>query len=46
LNAVIAAVHEGIRQTRLKPALEHEIAGELIVGMVRINPRLAKTRAA
>lgn len=46
VNAVIAATHEAVRQTRLKPGLEHEIAGELIVRMRRINPRLGRTRAA
>ncbi|WP_088348410.1 MULTISPECIES: DNA polymerase III subunit delta [Rhodomicrobium] len=44
--AAIEAVHETIRQTRLKPALEHELAAALILRMPEINPRLTKSRAA
>lgn len=45
IAAAIAAAHEAVRQTRLKPALEHEAAGELIIRLVRLVPP-GKTRAA
>ncbi len=41
----IAAAHEAIRQTRLKPALEHEVAGALIIRLASmVEP--GRTRAA
>lgn len=43
--ALTAAVHETMRQTRLKPALENELVGELILRMAQINPRLANANA-
>ena len=43
--AAIAAAHEAVRQTRLKPALEHEAAGELVIRLARMVPP-GKTRAA
>ena len=45
VGTAIAAAHEAVRQTRLKPALEHEVAGELIIRTAQmITP--GKTRAA
>jgi hypothetical protein len=35
-----------VRQTRLNPALESELVGELVIRLTRLNPRLGKTRAA
>ncbi len=40
----VAAAHEAVRQTRLKPALEHEVAGTLIIRLAGIQP--GGTRAA
>ena len=35
IAAAIEAAHETIRQTRLKPALEHELAGDFILRLAR-----------
>jgi DNA polymerase-3 subunit delta len=35
----ISEAHEAVRQTRLKPALEHEITSELVIRLVRHVPR-------
>jgi hypothetical protein len=37
----ISAAHEALRQTRLKPALEQDIAGEIIVAMAQRNAHSA-----
>jgi DNA polymerase-3 subunit delta len=44
--AGLAATQEAVRQSRLKPALEPEIASALIIGFTRLNPRLAGPHAA
>ncbi len=46
IAAALEAAQEAVRQSRLHPALEHEIASELIIELKRLNPRLGKTRAA
>jgi DNA polymerase III subunit delta len=40
----LEAAQETVRQSRLHPALEHELASELITALMRLNPRLAKAR--
>lgn len=46
ITAGLAAAQEAVRQSRLKPALEHELASALIIGLTRLNPRIANPGAA
>ena len=46
ITKALEAAQEAIRQSRLYPALESELACELVVRLTRLNPRLAKGRAA
>jgi DNA polymerase-3 subunit delta len=46
LAAALEAAQECVRQTRLNPALESELVGELVIRLTRLNPRLGKGRAA
>ncbi|MEJ2228482.1 MAG: hypothetical protein P8Y67_09645 [Alphaproteobacteria bacterium] len=36
MAAAIGEAHEAVRQTRLKPALEHEIACELVIRLAKM----------
>jgi hypothetical protein len=44
--AAIEAAQETIRQTRLKPALEHELVADFIMRIARRGAGRSKTRAA
>jgi DNA polymerase-3 subunit delta len=44
--AAIEAAHETVRQTRLKPALEHELVADFIMRLARRGAGRARTRAA
>lgn len=44
VNAAIAATHEAVRQTRLKPVLEHEIAGALVIRVGELSGGAARRR--
>ena len=46
IAAAIEAAHETVRQTRLKPALEHELVADFIIRLARRGSGRAKTRAA
>jgi len=46
IAAALEATQETVRQTRLKPALENELVSDLIIGMAKLNRRLAQTPAA
>jgi DNA polymerase III subunit delta len=43
IAAALAATQETVRQSRLNPALESELACELVIRFSRLNPRLTKT---
>lgn len=45
VGAAVAATHEAVRQTRLKPALEHEITCELIIRIVQSARKSERRRA-
>lgn len=44
--AAIEAAHETVRQTRLKPALEHELVSDFIIRIARRGASRSKSRAA
>ncbi len=46
IAAAIEAAHETMRQTRLKPGLEHELVADFIIRIARRGAGRAKTRAA
>ena len=46
LAAAIEVAHETVRQTRLKPALEHELVSDFIIRIAKRGAGRAKTRAA
>jgi DNA polymerase III subunit delta len=46
IAAAMEAAQEAVRQSRLNPGLEAELATDLVIRMTRLNPRLARTRVA
>jgi DNA polymerase-3 subunit delta len=46
IAAALEAAQEAVRQSRVNPGLEPELASDLVIRMIRLNPRLGKTRAA
>lgn len=46
IAAAIEAAQNTVRLSRLNPGLEAELVSDLVIRMPRLNPRLARTRAA